>query len=80
MMKLEIEFDVRGSSPIKFAEGWKTGNMMQGGIEINTVWFNDKERYGGCIDRDEAMQLRDFLNECEKKWCEEATLISQGEE
>lgn len=66
--ELEIEFDVRGSCPIKFAEGWATGDMRESGIGIDTVWYQDGRRYGGCINREEAIQLRDFLNQCIEKW------------
>lgn len=68
MDKLEIEFNVRGSRPILFKEGSMTGDMTEYGIGIDTVWWNDKERFGGCIDRKEATQLRDFLNKCIEKW------------
>jgi hypothetical protein len=66
--KLSIEFDVRGSEPIKFSEGWMTGDMEESGVEICTVWYQDGKRYGGCINREEAEQLRDFLNKCIDVW------------
>ncbi len=68
MSDLKIEFDVRGSKPIKFEEGWLTGGMTETGICIATVWYQDGRSYGGCIDREEAKQLRDFLNACIDKW------------
>jgi len=69
--ELEVEFDVRGSEPISFSEGWQTGDMTESGVEIKTVWHSNKRSYGGCINREEATQLRDFLNECLSKWAKE---------
>lgn len=71
MSKLSIEFDVRGSRPILFTEGLKTGNMTEYGIGIDTVWYAGGQRYGGCIDRNEATELRDFLNKCIDLWSNE---------
>ena len=69
--RLNIEFDVRGSRPIKFEEGWQTGDMTEPGLAIDTVWHEDGIRYGGCINQKEAIQLRNFLNECIKLWGKE---------
>jgi len=71
--RLKLELTVRGSNGIDFEEGWKTGNMKQGGLGINTVWWTDKKiRIGGCIDRDQTRQLRDYLNSCIDKWDDES--------
>lgn len=65
----EIGFDVRGSEPIKFTCGGKTGDMKEEGISIDTVWdFETRRAYGGCINREEATLLRDFLNKCIEQW------------
>ena len=64
-----LHLDVRGSEGITFIEGWSTGDMKESGIEIDTVWYADRRKaYGGCINRIEATQLRDFLNACISKW------------
>lgn len=69
MSDLKLHLDVRGSEGIDFEEGWQTGNMTESGIEIRTVYYaDDKRTYGGCINRQEAKQLRDFLNDCIEKW------------
>jgi len=67
-----LHLDVRGSEGIDLKEGSMTGNMEEFGISINTVWYADQRKaFGGCIDREETRQLRDFLNKCIKKWeCE----------
>ena len=65
---------IKGAHEITFEEGWRTGGMTEGGISVKTVyWADDKRVFGGCIDREEARQLRDFLNECLDKWEEEKT-------
>jgi hypothetical protein len=67
--RLSLKLEVRGSEGIEFQEGWQTGDMTESGVEINTVYYADsKKLYGGCISREEAMQLRDFLNECVALW------------
>jgi hypothetical protein len=67
--KLKLKMEVRGSNGIDFEEGWKTGDMKQGGLNINTVWWTDKNtRIGGCIDRGQVRELRDYLNKCIDKW------------
>jgi hypothetical protein len=67
-----FKVDVRGAHEITFEEGWRTGGMTEWGVSIKTVYWADNKRiYGGCIDREEAKQLRDFLNECLAKWEEE---------
>ena len=67
-----LHIDVRGSEGITFKEGWRTGNMTDPGVEIDTVWYADKQRaFGGCIDRAEATQIRDWLNACIAKWDKE---------
>lgn len=66
---LELSIAVRGSEGIDFREGWSTGDMTEAGVEICTVYHADKrEKYGGCINRDETKQIRDFLNTCIEKW------------
>ena len=72
--KLELSLDVRGSNGIDFEEGWQTGNMEEGGVQINTVWYaDDRARFGVCIDRDQARQLHRFLGRCIQKWENEST-------
>ena len=67
-----LHLEVRGSKGISFTEGFSTGDMSESGVEIETVWWADDNRlYGGCIDRSEAVQLRDFLNACIDKWAKE---------
>jgi hypothetical protein len=67
--RLSLKLEVRGSEGIAFQEGWRTGDMTEGGVEISTVYYADsKSLYGGCINREEAIQLRDFLNECVALW------------
>ncbi len=64
-----LHIDVRGSNGINFSEGLMTGNMTEYGISIGTVWWSDNKKiYGGCIDREEAKQIRDWFNLCLKKW------------
>jgi len=63
-----LKIKVRGSEGITFMEGVKTGDMTEYGVGIDTVWHSNKKAYGGCIDRDEATQIRDFLNQCIEKW------------
>ena len=71
--KLKLEMTVRGSNGIDLEEGWKTGDMTQGGLGINTVWWTDKKtRIGGCIDREQVRELRDYLNKCIGKWDSES--------
>jgi len=67
-----LHLDVRGSEGIYFEEGSMTGNMEKPGLSIDTVWYADERKaFGGCIDREETRQLRDFLNKCIEKWeCE----------
>jgi len=74
---LELRLEVRGSRDIKFQpameikEGWSTGNMSEGGLAIDTVWYAGSGLAGGCIDRAQTVQLRDFLNRCIELWeCE----------
>jgi len=63
---------VRGSEGITFKEGWSTGNMTAPGVQIDTVWYAEQSRaFGGCIDRAEATQIRDWLNSCIAKWDQE---------
>ena len=65
--RLKIKLEVRGALSIQFEEGWRTGDMTEGGLGIDT----EKEQgvyIGGCINREEATQLRDFLNKCILKW------------
>ena len=70
----DLSLTVRGSEGIDFIEGSRTGDMTQSGISVNTVWYGDargkgiNRKLGGCIDRAQALQLRDFINECEAKW------------
>ena len=65
----DLSIAVRGSEGIDFREGWKTGDMTESGVGISTVYYADsREKFGGCINRDEATQIRDFLNECIAKW------------
>jgi hypothetical protein len=64
-----LSIEVRGSEGIDFKEGWSTGDMTESGVEISTVYYADARRkFGGCINREEATQIRDFLNECIAKW------------
>lgn len=66
---LELSLTVRGSDGIDFKEGWQTGDMASGGVQISTVWYaEDRARFGGCIDRDQARQLHRFLSRCISKW------------
>jgi len=70
MDKLQpLHIEVRGSHGITFEEGFRTGDMTEGGVLISTVWWADVERlHGGCINRKEAVEIRDFLNRCIEKW------------
>jgi len=69
---LELSLEVRGSEGIDFREGYQTGGMQCGGVEICTVWYaEDRARFGGCIDRDQARQLHRFLGHCIAKWDKE---------
>lgn len=69
VMPLTFKVEVRGAHEIKFQEGAKTGDMRKPGVLIETVYWADNKRvYGGCIDRNEAKQLRDFLNGCIDLW------------
>lgn len=64
-----LSISVRGSEGIDFREGWATGDMTEGGVEISTVYCaKTKQRFGGCIDRGQAIEIRDFLNNCISKW------------
>jgi len=63
-----LHIDVRGSKGIDFTEGWRTGGMKKSGVEISTVYVQGMGVVGGCIDRNEAKQIRDFLNKCIVKW------------
>jgi hypothetical protein len=74
-MKVEdLSLTIRGSEGIDFREGSRTGDMTQSGISVDTVWYGNAKgkdinrKFGGCIDREQALQLRDFINECESKW------------
>ncbi len=68
---LRFSLDVRGSEGITMEEGWSTGDMTQKGLEISTVYYADARVLGGCIDRQQTKDLRDFLNrvldKCEKE-------------
>jgi len=49
--------------------GSKTGDMKEYGLSIDTAWYGEsRRRYGGCIDRTETKQLRDYLNSVIEKW------------
>jgi hypothetical protein len=64
-----IHLDVLGSKGIDFEEGGRTGDMNEPGVIIRTVyWADDDQIYGGCISRDDAMRLLDFLTACSNKW------------
>jgi len=64
-----LYIEVRGSNGITFEEGAMTGDMVNGGVSIGTVWYaEDRRLFGGCINRKEATQIRDFLNKCIEKW------------
>jgi hypothetical protein len=64
-----LHLEVRGSEGITFSEGWMTGDMTKGGIEIDTVWYAEsRASFGGCIDRNEARALHEFLTQCIEKW------------
>lgn len=63
-----LHIDVRGSHGIDFREGSKTGDMEEYGVSIDTVYHSGRGIFGGCINRKEATQIRDFLNECIAKW------------
>jgi len=66
---LKLHLDVRGSEGIDFEEGSKTGDMKEYGLSIDTAWYGEsRRRYGGCIDRTETKQLRDYLNSVIEKW------------
>lgn len=65
-----IRMKVRGSVDIEFIEGSRTADMTQNGLSINTQEINGR-LYGGCINREETKELRDFLNECIKLWEDE---------
>jgi len=62
-----IRMEVRGSEYIEFEEGSRTGDMTENGISINTQMHEGK-LYGGCINREETKELRDFLNRCIDIW------------
>lgn len=64
-----LSIDVRGSEGIDFKEGWSTGDMTESGVEISTVYYAEpKRKFGGCIDRKQAIEIRDFFNNCISKW------------
>ena len=65
--RIGIRMKVRGSKDIEFIEGSMTGDMEESGISINTQEHKGK-LYGGCIDRKEVEELRDFLNRCIEGW------------
>ena len=82
----EIEFDVRGAEPMLFCHGGRTGNMESEGVHVETVWYgkntlnqDDDRRFGGCMDREQVIAQRDFLNESIEVW-ENENLISVDKE
>lgn len=75
-----LHISVRGSNGITFVEGSRTGNMVEFGVQIKTVWYDgDRTAYGGCIDRSEAKQIRDWLNLCIAKWDSENEMADNAE-
>jgi len=71
--RLKLELTVRGSKGIDFEEGYSTGDMTEGGLAINTCWWVEKQaRIGGCLDRGQVRELRDYLNKCISKWDDES--------
>lgn len=59
----------RGGEDIKFQEGVKTGNMKQYGLSIAAR--HGGSFLGGCINREETIALRDWLNQCIELWANE---------
>ena len=73
----DLHLDVRGSQGIDFSEGWRTGDMTASGVQVSTVWYSDDRRiFGGCIDRAQALQLREFLSACIAKWDAEGETLT----
>lgn len=66
--KLSFALDVRGSEGITMEEGCRTGDMTQSGLGICTVYYAGNGVFGGCIDRKQTRDMRDFLNEVIAKW------------
>jgi len=72
MNKLEFDLEIKGSTNILFQEGWRTGGMKKPGISIDHIEIKGVgRRIGGCCDRAQAIELRDFLNKCIEKWDKE---------
>ena len=65
---LELKLEVRGSHGILFKDGGMTGNMKEHGLSIDTVYHSGMGIFGGCIDRIETRELRDFLNKVIELW------------
>lgn len=64
-----LHLNVKGSEGITFMDGGMTGGMTEEGVTIKTVWYaEDNRSYGGCITREDAVSLRDFLSDCISKW------------
>jgi hypothetical protein len=67
-----IRMPIRGSTDIQFIEGSLTGDMKESGLSIDFYEYKGK-LIGGCIDRDETIYLRDFLNKCINIWENESS-------
>jgi len=72
MSNPSIQVRVYGSHNLRFTEGWKTGPMTESGIEVccakNFDDYADEFEAGGCLSREGARMLRDYLNECIYRW------------
>jgi len=62
-----IRMPIRGSTDIQFIEGSLTGDMKESGLSID-FHMHKGRLIGGCIDRNETIYLRDFLNKCIYIW------------
>ena len=67
MMKT-MYLEVLGWGDFRLQEGWMTGEMEKGGIDISHKDKHEGFYAGGCITREDAIRIRDFINECIEIW------------
>ena len=60
--------EVLGWGDFRLEEGWMTGEMKRAGIEIANREIGNGFYAGGCITREDAIRIRDFINECIEIW------------